>query len=486
LYEALASQPADRSQDLQVLRWEALDFLRNNRGIQPYLKRERVREIDEKALDLYRGEISLFSDLSASFPVADLQAADRDRFLKLKEMFDPETSDTLFYRSVEKRFPSWRFSTGDDAVHFHSGIFQQSPFLLACARIRDRAAGSSFYFGCKFQFQDFFSASCPARFSSLRLPSGAAIVLSGPDGRPLPGSESAAKKRSVLSVPGRAALAGWKFQLRTDDSRIFSRLVLKTLRWYYTLIAALFASLGLGIVLLLRYLGNERRWLRQKAEFVDMTSHTLKTPLTRLRLLAEKLEQGWVSDAGRARENCCAIADETTHMAQLVDRMLDFSALQSGRASYRFEPRPVGEWLEGVLQKFKLPFAAKEFRAEVEIAPALPPVRIDPEAMGTALSNLVENVLQHAAAGKYIGISAAARDGCLEIAVSDRGPGVALEGRQPLFEPFLHGGGGKNSGRGLGLAICRQIVEAHGGAVRAEEAPGGGARFVIALPLELK
>lgn len=483
LYEALALRPEGLPQDLQFLRWEALDFLKNNRDIQPYLKKERIQEIDSQVLELYRGEISLFSDLAAPGPAADSHVADRVRFLKLKEIFDPETSDTLFYRSVEKHLRPWRISSGDRVVHFRSGVFQQSPFLIAFARISDRNGGPSFCFGCT--FQGALDSIWPKLVSSLRLPPGTALAFLAPDERPLQVNSNPVGKNLLLAVSGSRALAGWSFRLQAGNSQVFADLALNALRWYYTLIALLFASLALGIFLLVRYLGREKKLLLQKTAFVDMVSHTLKTPLTRLRLLAEKLEQGWTADPGRARGHCRAIAAETANMAQLVDRMLGFSALQSGRAAYRFESHSVQEWLDGVLQKFKLPLAEKEFQVSAEVAAKLPPVHIDPEAMGTALSNLLENVVQYAAEGRYLGVAASANNGALELAVTDRGPGIPRTDREHLFGPFFQAsdrGMGKGAGKGLGLAICRQIVEDHDGTIRAEDGPVKGTRFVITLP----
>jgi signal transduction histidine kinase len=485
LYEALASRPETLAQDLRFLRWEALDFLRNNRDIQPFLKRERIREIDSQVLDLYRGEISLFSDLADPVPATGPKVNRLDRFLKLKEIFDPESSDTLFYRSVEKRFRSWRPAAGDRELHFRSAVFQRSPYLLAFAGMADRVSGSVCYFGCKLQAQGFFARAWPAMRDSLGLAPGTVLALAGPDGQPLPGVEGPVTGNLLLSIPGRATLAGWVFQLRSENSRFFSSQALRALRWYHALIAALFVSLGLGVILLRRYLGGEKKLLRQKAEFIDMTSHTLKTPLTRLRLLAEKLEQGWTAEPGRARDDCRAIADETAGMAQLVDRMLDFSALQAGRHSYCFAMRDVREWLQGTMQKFKLPLAEKGFQLEMNSAAGLPPACIDAEAMGMVIANLAENALQHAAAGRYLGVGASRRGNRLLLEVSDHGPGIAGPDRGRLFEPFLQGREGTKgmrAGKGLGLAICRQIVEAHGGTIRVEDGPQPGARFVITLP----
>lgn len=484
LYEALAPNADDLLPELQFLRWEALDFLRNNRDIRPYLEKERIAEIDSQVLELYRGEISLFSDLEEPPSSPDFQEKDRDRFLKLKEIFDPEAGDTLFYRGVEKGFRTWR-NPGSQAMQYRTGTFQGSPYLLAFSRLSDRGGGT-FTLGFRMQVEELLGGFWPKIQSSLDLPAGVAFALVGPDGEPFSSSGDPVPDRVVLAVAGRSVLAGWTWQLRSRNERLFSALASRSLRWYYALIAALFASLALGIVLLLRYLGNEKKLLRQKADFVDMTSHTLKTPLTRLRLLAEKLEQGWITEPGRARDHCRAIADETANMAQLVDRMLDFSALQAGRVSYGFSDHSVRDWLQGVLQKFQLQLAEKEFQVEVDIAEELPAVRIDPEAMGTVLSNLVENALQYAATGKYFGIQAAARGGGVEITVSDRGPGIAPQNRKHLFDAFSSGGAGKNdkgAGRGLGLAICRQIVDAHGGVIRAEDGPLGGTRMIISLPL---
>lgn len=486
LYESLASSSADLSPDLQFLRWEALDFLKNNRDIQPFLEKGRMAEIDSQILDLYRGNMSLFSALEAPGAPADEREAEHDRFLKLKEIFDPEAGDTLFYRFVEKRFVSWRDATQNAAPRFQTGSFQGTPYLLTFAPLVDGGTGATCHFGCRLQVEEALGAAWREITARIRVPEGAFLAVVGPDGSPLfdpqPDDVKLSGGKQILSVAGRTALAGWTWQLRARNERLVSALASRSLRWYYALIASLFATLGLGIALLLSYLGRERALLRQKADFVAMTSHALKTPLARLRLLAEKLEQGWTTDPSRAGDDCRAISDETANMAQLVDRVLDLSALQSGRASYRFGVHEIAPWLDGVLRKFELPLAEKDFSKETEIANDLPPVRMDPEAMATVLSSLIENVLVHAAAGKHLCIAAYRRGTVLEIAVSDRGPGIAGEDRERLFAPFARGRrAGKGSG--LGLAVCRRIVGDHGGTVRAEENPGGGARFVIALPL---
>ncbi len=486
LYEALASSSADLSPDLQFLRWEALDFLKNNRDIQPFLEKGRSAEIDSQVLDLYRGDLSLFAALEATAAPADAQEAERDRFLKLKETFDPEAGDTLFYRFVEKRFVSWRDAGQNAAPRFQTGSFQGTPYLLTFAPLADGGTGATCHFGCRLQVEEALGAAWREIAARLRVPEDAFLAVVGPDGSPMvdsqPGGVKLSGGKPIISIAGRTALDGWTWQLRSRNERLVPALASRSLRWYYALIAALFAALGLGIALLLRYFGKERALLRQKADFVAMTSHALKTPLARLRLLAEKLEQGWTTDPGRAGNDCRAISDETANMAQLVDRVLDLAALQSGRAGYRFGVHEVAPWLDGVLRKFELPLAEQGMVKETEVAGGLPPARMDPDAMSTALSSLIENALVHAAAGKHLGVAAMRTGPFLEIAVSDRGPGIAGEDGERLFAPFARGRrAGKGSG--LGLAVCRRIVGDHGGAVRAEENPGGGARFVITLPL---
>jgi len=108
-------------------------------------------------------------------------------------------------------------------------------------------------------------------------------------------------------------------------------------------------------------------------------------------------------------------------------------------------------------------------------------VDADYSQLDQVLTNLLENAARYAPARSALRVSAERRDGMVAVAVEDQGPGVPPENRQRVFEPFWHAAGASTSG--VGLSICKAIVEAHGGAIDVEPAPGGGARFVFTIPV---
>ena len=117
----------------------------------------------------------------------------------------------------------------------------------------------------------------------------------------------------------------------------------------------------------------------------------------------------------------------------------------------------------------------------LDVAPDLPLVPADYSQIDQVVTNLLENAARHSTPGAPIEVTVAERDTALVVTVADHGPGIPADRREEVFEPFRSGGPG--SGSGVGLAICRAIVEAHGGTISAGDAPGGGAAVSFSLPL---
>jgi len=211
-------------------------------------------------------------------------------------------------------------------------------------------------------------------------------------------------------------------------------------------------------------------------------SHDVRTPLTALIGLAEALRQSQPPLTPAQAQDAQAIADEARALAALVGNLLDMARLQSGNVQLWLEWQSVEEVVGAALRSARAALDGLQLRLSV---PAdLPLVEFDAVLIERALANLLENAARHGA--PPVELSARVEDSALVLAVRDHGPGLppALQGREEaLFEKFSRGQAeSATPGVGLGLAICKAVVDAHHGSIRAANAPGGGAEFSMRLP----
>ncbi len=217
---------------------------------------------------------------------------------------------------------------------------------------------------------------------------------------------------------------------------------------------------------------------RLRNSLLTAISHDLRTPLTALVGLTESLH--FAEDRRRLRQGIDEICDEAARLSRLVDNLLDMARLQTGAVKLHLEWQSVEEVVGCALYSLRL--ALQRHRIETDIPAQLPLVRCDAALIERVLANLLENAAKYVPAGGRIRIAAAVVDDHLEISVDDDGPGV--DSGIPIFEKFSRGDAESAiPGVGLGLAICRSIVEAHGGRIWQQAAADGGACFRFTLPL---
>jgi two-component system sensor histidine kinase KdpD len=237
-------------------------------------------------------------------------------------------------------------------------------------------------------------------------------------------------------------------------------------------------------------------WERAEAEFLRNTllsgvSHDLRTPLSAITGAASTLIETGDNLAPAARtEMLDTIYSETARMERLINNLLDMTRLESGGLRLRKEWHSLHEVLGAALQHVEGRLRGREVRTDL---PAdLPLVRMDGVAIEQVLVNLLDNAAEYVPATSPIEISVSLLDpdpgaadagGELAVEVADRGPGLPVGAEQRVFQKFFGAGAGSSRrGLGLGLAICRGIVEAHGGRIVAANRPGGGAAFRFTLP----
>jgi signal transduction histidine kinase len=247
--------------------------------------------------------------------------------------------------------------------------------------------------------------------------------------------------------------------------------------------------LGAGLYLVYSNVRREAHLSRLKSDFVANVSHELKTPLALIRLFAETLELGRVPTEDKARQYYRVINKESQRLTQLINNILDFSRIEAGRKEYRFAPANVGRIVSEVLEAYRFQIEQQGFELTVDVQPDLPDVEADSEALGQALLNLVNNAIKYSRETKSIALTVRGTGDRVSIVVADRGIGVPKAEQRKIFEKFYRGEASlvhETKGSGLGLSLVEHIMEAHGGSVEIESAPGKGSTFTLALPTTQK
>ncbi len=265
----------------------------------------------------------------------------------------------------------------------------------------------------------------------------------------------------------------------------------RTLRFMLgSLIGLLVLAIGVGGWLIVADLKRQLALARQKTDFVSNVSHELKTPLTSIRMFAELLAEGRVSDPHKSRSYLNIISAEASRLTRLINNVLDFSRIERGEKKYNFQTCDLTALVRETVQAYRphLESGGFSFQANVPDQPAL--IRGDRDALAQVMVNLLSNAEKYSNGQKEITLDIQAQREPLphvDVRVLDRGTGVPEESREKIFEQFYRAHDSLSSGiqgSGLGLTLARQIARAHGGDVLYQPREGGGSCFVLRLPLE--
>jgi signal transduction histidine kinase len=292
-------------------------------------------------------------------------------------------------------------------------------------------------------------------------------------------------EQSFLSLPAGASLPGWRLAMSLEDPGSFDAAAKQRIASYVWIGVLVFATVIVLAALALRLVRRQMALTQLRNDLVANVTHELKTPLSSMRLLVDTLLNSQPLHEQTAREYLQLIAQENLRLSRLIDNFLTFSRMERNKYAFGFKEVPATAIVEGAITAVRERFNAPGCQFETHIAPDLPSVVADADALVTALVNLLDNAYKYSGEEKQIILSASAENGSVFFAVKDNGIGLSPRDTKRIFKRFyqvdqrLSRSGG---GCGLGLSIVKFIVTAHHGNVRVESQPGRGSTFIISLP----
>jgi signal transduction histidine kinase len=226
-------------------------------------------------------------------------------------------------------------------------------------------------------------------------------------------------------------------------------------------------------------------------DFVANVSHELRTPLTGIVSAGQNIADGLIDDPEKLTLYGRAIVREAHQLFDLVEQILQFSAIQKDRDRYHFEPVDIAQVIEFSLKNTSTLIQQASFQVEQDIETELPPVMADFKALSRCLQNLLSNAVKYGGGAHWVGVRAGrsnmAGKNEIYISIADKGMGIRRDELNYIFEPFGRAGevtAAQIEGTGLGLPLAKRIAEAMGGRLSVESEHGKGSIFTIRLPIK--
>jgi signal transduction histidine kinase len=311
------------------------------------------------------------------------------------------------------------------------------------------------------------------------------VALTTESGRLIAGREPASGA-GVLKLATADSRLPWTVTVASDGGAADMRELTLRERLLSLGLAAIVLLLAGGSWWLWRVMRRELAVARLQADFVSAVSHEFRTPLTSLQHVTELLEEDDNLPPERRRSFYSSLGRNTERLRRLVESLLDFGRMESGRRPYDLRPEDAGGIAAQTVAAFQKDAGPLGFTVDLDLDGAREfQVRADREALTHALWNLLDNAAKYSAESRAIWVSVRRQADGIAIAVRDAGLGVPGRERKEIFRKFVRGEKAKQlgiKGTGLGLALVSHIVEAHGGRIELESEEGGGSTFRLVLP----
>lgn len=293
---------------------------------------------------------------------------------------------------------------------------------------------------------------------------------------------------ALVMLPVGEQMPGWRLALSLKDPRLFETTTEHRAAIYLWTGILVVAAMGVLVLLAVRLLRREVALARLKNDLAATVSHELKTPLSSMRVLVDTLLDSDKIEEKQAREYLQLIARENDRLSRVIQNFLTFSRMERRMHTFDFVSVPPRQIIDAAVGSVRERLAVPGCHFELVVEENLPDITADPDALATALINLLDNACKYSEDIKHITLKAYARNGQVALSVRDNGIGIATRETKRIFQPFHQVDqklSRKGSGCGLGLSIVRHIVEAHRGSVSVESQAGAGSTFTLCLPAAL-
>jgi signal transduction histidine kinase len=319
----------------------------------------------------------------------------------------------------------------------------------------------------------FLSALCAS------LPANLRCTFTDSDGRSLIGAAPVVRASAVRM----AAASGlpWSLYVSSDGTAVSTSPRRQLLMLVFVIVALVLLA---GWYFILRAITRERRVARLQNDFVAAVSHEFRSPLTALSHIAEMLATDRLHSESDRRESFQLLVRETDRLRRLVEGLLDFGRFQAGAAALRLERLDAAQLVRSTAAEFQERVAREGYSVEVTEAVGEVYVHADREALSRALWNLLDNAVKYSPECRTVWVDVALDNDDVSIVVRDQGLGIPVYEQREIFDRFVRGADSKArriKGTGIGLAMVRDIVAAHGGEVHVASEPGRGSRFTMVL-----
>ena len=389
----------------------------------------------------------------------------------------PSGDTTELIPLVEERLAArWQrgFEGADSGIELFYDSIGTSPVVTACIETADQTAQPilvAAHLNLQRLRSDLVEPLLPAA-------SGLELVRASPGRLYKPWSQR------LLS-----AMRFWAIEPTDAFIREQYRAVLGQTLVYLGLTVLALATLLIAMWVLVRVVRRDMALAEMKANFVADVSHELKTPLALIRLFGETLQAGRVTSEQKRQEYYEIITRESTRLANLINNILDFARIEAGCKEYSLEPTNIADVVRETYEAYQTQLEHNGFEHHLTIAPTLPPVDADRDAIARVLINLTNNAIKYSRDERYLAIDVGqdirrGRRGVL-ISVHDRGIGIRPEDRAHLVDGFFRAADRRvreQGGAGLGLALVKHIVDSHRGSLDVESRLVKGSTFRIFLP----
>ncbi|PUA41032.1 sensor histidine kinase [Paenibacillus elgii] len=233
-------------------------------------------------------------------------------------------------------------------------------------------------------------------------------------------------------------------------------------------------------------LDRQAAYERSRNELIANISHDLRTPITSIRGYVEGLQDGIARDEQKVTRYLAVIKNKTDLLDRLIEDLFQFSQLESGQLVMDIRELDSREFLEAMIAPFEMEFHDAAVVLTVERPFPSRPIQVDSDRIAQVFENIIENAKKYAGNPAEMTISTRDEADWIRIVIRDNGIGISEEDTPYLFERFYRGEKSRSrafGGAGLGLAICKRIVEEHGGHIGVQSKPGAGAEFYLTLPV---